>query len=366
ISTVLRPKTDAAHNLHHATRHLDLTVFALFSSIQGLAGGAGQANYAAANVYLDALAQHRRALGLPAVSLAWGPWGEGGMAAALSEADRNRFAKSGMVPITSAQGMELFDAALASGLAGAVPLPLDTAALKARGPELPSLLRGLVRTPVRRAAADSVPAADASGPSLSHRLAGLTAEEQEDMLVDLVRAEVATTLDYGDAHAVDGRRGFKELGIDSLTAVELRNRLNKTTGLRLPATLVFDHPNPLAVAHLLRTELAPEEGDSVAPVTAPSGNAMAEPDIRKMLTALPIDRLRGSGLLDELVKLAEAEAVTGSAASGGTASGAGGSGSGSATNADGTDTNADTDLDIDIDALDVDALVRMARESHSS
>ncbi|MFF1702826.1 type I polyketide synthase [Streptomyces sp. NPDC058252] len=366
ISTVLRPKTDAAHNLHHATRHLNLTVFALFSSIQGLAGGAGQANYAAANVYLDALAQHRRALGLPAVSLAWGPWGEGGMAAALSEADRNRFAKSGMVPITSAQGMELFDAALASGLAGAVPLPLDTAALKARGPELPSLLRGLVRTPVRRAAADSVPAADASGPSLSHRLAGLTAEEQEDMLVDLVRAEVATTLDYGDAHAVDGRRGFKELGIDSLTAVELRNRLNKTTGLRLPATLVFDHPNPLAVAHLLRTELAPEEGESAAPVTAPSGNAMAEPAIRKMLTALPIDRLRGSGLLDELVKLAETEAVTGSAASAGTASGAGGSGSGSGsgTNADGTDT--DTDLDIDIDALDVDALVRMARESHSS
>ncbi|MFI1356770.1 SDR family NAD(P)-dependent oxidoreductase [Streptomyces sp. NPDC020898] len=350
VSAVLRPKADAARNLHEATRDLDLSVFALFSSIQGLAGGAGQANYAAANVYLDALAQHRHALGLPAVSLAWGPWAEGGMAAALSEADRKRFAKSGMVPIAPAQGMELFDTALASGLAGAVPLPLDVAALRALGAELPPLLRGLVRTPVRRAAVGGASAAEASGPSFAQRLAGLAEPEQEELLVDLVRAEVAATLDYAGPDAVDGRRSFKELGIDSLTAVELRNRLNRTTGLRLPATLVFDHPNPLAVAHLLRTELGGADGESAAEAT-PTGGAMAEHDIRRMLTALSIDRLRGSGLLDALLKLAEPEAG---------ASGTATDGNGSAMDADGPDT------DIDIDALDVDALVRMARESHGS
>ncbi|MFD5799235.1 type I polyketide synthase [Streptomyces diastatochromogenes] len=340
VSAVLRPKADAAHNLHEATQHLDLAVFVLFSSIQGLVGGAGQANYAAANAYLDALAGHRRALGLPAVSLAWGPWAEGGMAAALGEADRNRFARLGMLPIAPAQGMELFDAAVALGRPGAVPLPLDTAALRARGAELPALLRGLVRTQPRRVAATGPTAADA-GPSVAQRLAGLTPEEQEEQLVALVRDEVARTLDYGGSDAVDARRGFKELGIDSLTAVELRNRLNKATGLRLPATLVFDHPNPGAVARLLLTELAPAAEESAQP----SADALGEQDIRRMLSTLSIDRLRGSGLLDRLLDLTETVPT-----------------------ADTTQAVApapDTS-DLDIDALDVDALVRMASESHGS
>ncbi|MFJ8637475.1 type I polyketide synthase, partial [Streptomyces sp. NPDC093568] len=341
VSGVLRPKADAARNLHEATRELELTVFALFSSIQGVSGGAGQANYAAANVYLDALAQHRRALGLPAVSLAWGPWAEGGMAAALSEADRSRFARSGMLPIAPEQGMALFDSAIALGLAGVVPLPLDSAALRARGEDVPPLLRGLVRVPVRRAVAGTGTAAQTDAPSLTQRLAGLSAQEREELLLGLVREEVARTLDYG-VDAVDPRRGFKELGIDSLTAVELRNRLNRATGLRLPATLVFDHPTPEAVIRLLLTEVVPAEGDSGS---APPSGAVADHDIRRMLTTLSIDRLRGSGLLDGLLRLAEPTASPATPESAA------------------PDTETDNVSDMDIDALDVDALVRMARES---
>ncbi|MFE6042651.1 type I polyketide synthase, partial [Streptomyces sp. NPDC056452] len=350
VSTVLSPKTDAAWNLHQATRHHNLTTFALFSSIQGLVGGAGQANYAAANAYLDALAHHRRSLGLPAVSLAWGPWAEGGMAAALSEAGRNRFARTGMVAITPDRGMELFDTALRLDLAGVVPLPLDSAALRARGPELPPLMRGLVRAPVRRAmAGNSTAATEAAGPALARRLSGLSPEDQEQLLTDLVRGEVAATLEYSGSEAVDGRRGFKELGIDSLTAVELRNRLNKTTGLRLPATLVFDYPSPLAVAQLLRTELDNTAGAG-APAASSAADSTADSDIRRLLTTLSVDRLRGSGLLEGLLKLA----------------GPDGHGAGEASGNGSAENGAEADIDIDIDELDVDALVQMARESLGS
>ncbi|MGJ5758935.1 SDR family NAD(P)-dependent oxidoreductase [Streptomyces galbus] len=346
VSAVLRPKADAALNLHEATRDHNLTLFALFSSIQGLLGGAGQANYAAANVFLDALAQHRRAHGLPAVSLAWGPWAEGGMAAGLDEADRNRFARLGMVPIAPQQGLELFDAAVSLGLAAAVPLPVDGAALRARAADLPAPLRGLVRGGPRKAVAGAPTAGDAGRPSLAERLAGLSPDEQEDRLVELVREEVARTLDYGGHDAVEARRGFKELGIDSLTAVELRNRLNKATGLRLPATLVFDHPTPEAVARLLLIELAPkaEATDAATGPAVPAAADLGEPDIRRMLATLSLDRLRASGLLERLLDLAEPAPadLAGPAAA------------------------APEATDLDIDALDVDALVRMARESHDS
>ncbi|WP_225851312.1 type I polyketide synthase, partial [Streptomyces sp. HPF1205] len=302
IDGVLRPKADAAWNLHEATRDLDLSAFVLYSSVQGLVGGAGQANYAAANAFLDALAHHRRAHGMPATSLAWGPWAEGGMAAALTGADRNRFARSGMTPITPAQGMELFDAALRLGEPLAVPLPLDTDALRARGAAAPALLSGLVRTRARRAAAagpaDAV--ASSTGPALADRLAGLTAEEQQQLLLDLVRAEVAATLDYTGTAAIDAKRGFKELGLDSLTSVELRNRLGKATGLRLPATLVFDYPTPVALAAHLVSTLAPEPAPTAAPAAAPaSGDGPAAGDDTDEL----IDGLD----LDALVRLAQAD-----------------------------------------------------------
>ncbi|MFJ3586925.1 SDR family NAD(P)-dependent oxidoreductase [Streptomyces sp. NPDC090127] len=337
MERVLRPKAEAAWNLHEATRDTPLTAFVLYSSIQGLLGGAGQANYAAANTFLDALAHHRRAQGLPATSLAWGPWADGGMAAGLSAGDRDRFARTGMVAIGAEQGMELLDAALRLDTAGAVLLPLDPAALRALGAGLPPLFSGLVRPTAHRTAAAAGPSAGpAAGPTLAERLAGRTEDERRQLLLDLVRAEVAGTLAYGGADSVDVKRGFKELGLDSLTAVELRNRLGRTTGLRLSATLVFDYPTPEAVAGHLLTALAPE------PSTA-SADAPDENEVRRLLAALPVDRLRQAGLLDGLLRLAQE------------------TGADSAPATEGTEGTEGAEGAEDIDDMDVDALIRMAR-----
>ncbi|MEU6806750.1 type I polyketide synthase [Streptomyces neyagawaensis] len=266
LEAVLRPKADAARHLSDLTRDLDLTAFVLFSSVQGLLGGAGQANYAAANTYLDALAQHRRADGLVATSLAWGPWAEGGMAAGLGETDRRRFARVGIHALTPGQGLRLLDAALASGDACSVPLALDTAALRAAGTGVPPLLRGLVPARNREAAGLGPSASgEAPGARLVARLVELDAAAQEKQLLAVVRTEVAAVLNYDRAETVDARRSFKELGADSLSAVELRNRLGKATGLRLSATVVFDHPTPTALAGRLRAELFPDRAQDTVP-----------------------------------------------------------------------------------------------------
>ena len=237
VDAVLRPKVDGAWHLHELTK--DLKAFVLFSSVQGVLGGAGQANYAAANVFLDALAQHRRANGMPATSMAWGLWAEGGMEAALDQGDRDRLLRTvGMTPLTADEGVALFDAALAADHALVVPARLDP-----RG-DVPAPLRGLVRRTERAAAPDAGPL---------HRLRDAPEPERERLLLDLVRSLVGDTL--GHVRAVDARRGFKELGFDSLTAVDLRNRLNRATGLRLPATLVFDYPTPADLVERLRAEL---------------------------------------------------------------------------------------------------------------
>ncbi|MEW2380372.1 type I polyketide synthase [Micromonospora sp. NPDC047812] len=263
IDPVLRPKVDAATNLHELTR--DLTAFVLFSSASGVLGGPGQGNYAAGNAYLDALAQHRRANGLPAVSLAWGRWEQAGMAEQLTEADLRRMSRSGVGALAVEEALALFDAALHTG--GMVaPIKLDHRALRERAVAgmVPPVLRGLVRVPARRAADTDAGAADA----LRQRLAGRDAEEVEAVLLDLVRTQVAGVLAYPDPGAVAADRPFNELGFDSLTAVELRNRVNAATGLRLPATLVFDHPTSKALAAYLRAELSGEAGDTNAVLAA--------------------------------------------------------------------------------------------------
>ncbi|WP_075324322.1 MULTISPECIES: type I polyketide synthase [unclassified Pseudonocardia] len=259
LDTVLRPKADAAWHLHEATRGLDLDAFVLFSSVAGVLGGAGQANYAAGNAYLDALAASRRADGLPGLSLAWGPWEQGsGMTGTLGEAEAQRLARSGMPPLPAGQGLELFDALLAAGSTGralALPVRLDLAALRALG-EVPALLRGLVRAPARRTAtAGAAPDADA----LTRRLTGLGAAEQDEILLAVVRGQAAEVLGHTDAAAVGVRQQFQELGFDSLTAVEYRNRLNAATGLRLPATLLFDFPTSAEVVRHLRSRLVVAE-----------------------------------------------------------------------------------------------------------
>ncbi|MGW2370173.1 SDR family NAD(P)-dependent oxidoreductase, partial [Streptomyces sp. NPDC001667] len=255
IDAVLRPKVDAAVHLHELTRDLNLSAFVLFSSAAGTFGGAGQGNYAAANAFVDALAAHRRAHGLPAVSLGWGFWAErSGMTGHLDEADVRRMRRGGISPLTSDEGLALFDTAATTAEAVLLPLRLDLPALRAQAASgvVPALLRDLLRVPTRRTVEAS---SGADAPELWRRLANLSESERDDALRALVCTQVAAVLGHADGSSVDSERAFKELGFDSLTAVELRNRLNAATGLRLPATLVFDYPSPAVLAHYLLGEL---------------------------------------------------------------------------------------------------------------
>ncbi|WP_406100396.1 SDR family NAD(P)-dependent oxidoreductase [Streptomyces sp. NBC_01013] len=263
VRAVLRPKVDAAWNLHELTRDLDLSLFVLFSSASGLLGGAGQGNYAAANVFLDALAGHRRARGLPAVSLAWGMWeAASGMTGHLAGADRARIARGGLVPMSVPEGMALFDGALADGRPLLVPAPLDGAGLRALADAapgtggVPAVLRSLVRAPAVRRAANGVRQPDSP---TTDRLAALRGPERTQALLVLVREQVAAVLGHLTVDDITADRAFKEIGFDSLTAVELRNRISAATGLRLPTTTVFDFPTPTALADRLSVLLAPDE-----------------------------------------------------------------------------------------------------------
>ncbi|NEY32557.1 SDR family NAD(P)-dependent oxidoreductase [Streptomyces sp. PRKS01-65] len=274
LERVLRPKADAALNLHELTRGHDLSLFVLFSSAAGILGLPGQANYAAANAFLDTLAQQRAARGLPAVSLAWGLWAPAsGMTGHLADADLSRMRRAGLAPLSPAEGLALFDAALSCGEALLVPARLEPAAVRAGG-AVPALLRGVVRERVRRAQAA---AGEPGGPApLADRLAGMSAADREEALLGLVREHTATVLAHGTPGSVEDGRTFKELGFDSLTAVELRNRLGAATGLRLRATLVFDYPTPSALAAHLAAALAPAGPDPAArPAAAPGSPAGA-------------------------------------------------------------------------------------------
>jgi acyl carrier protein len=224
-------------------------------------GSPGQGNYAAANAVLDALAARRRAAGQAGVSLAWGLWAqETGMTSALDQAALARLARAGLRPLPASQGLDLFDQGRQGETALMVPVRLDLAALaaRARAGTLPPLLRGLVRAPARRAA----------GPagSLAQRLAGVPEAEREHLTLNLVQAHVAAVLGHASADAIDPGRAFKDLGFDSLAAVELRNQLTRAAGLQLPATLVFDHPTPAAVARYLLTQTTQTSQKSRSPL----------------------------------------------------------------------------------------------------
>jgi polyketide synthase 12 len=276
FDAVMRPKADAASHLDELTRHLDLAMFVLFSSMAGTLGSPGQANYAAANTAMDVIAIRRQLAGLPAQSLAWGFWqSSSGMTGHLGGADRERLARSGMRPMPDELGMALFDAALRDG--GAT---LATAALNLRvgGSGMSPLLRGLA-APARRVAVGAASAG--RGTSLAGKLAGLPAQERTALLTTLVRAHAATVLGHPDAEAIGRDRPFKDLGIDSLTAVELRNRLSSETGVRLATTVVFQYPSPVELAEHLATLLEPAaaSGADEASATALAAAPAASPEL---------------------------------------------------------------------------------------
>ncbi|WP_327028050.1 SDR family NAD(P)-dependent oxidoreductase [Micromonospora sp. NBC_01740] len=249
---VLRPKVDAAWHLHELTADLDLKAFVSYSSLAATAGGPGQGNYAAANAFLDGLAQHRKARGLAALTLAWGLWADrSGMTTELDDVHLNRISRSGVAAMEAEEGLALFDAACRTTDAALVPARLDLAAMKVQfaGGSIPPLYRALIRMPARAAAATT-------GASLVQQLAGLGDAERAAALVEIVRGQAAAVLGYPDPAAIEPRRAFSEFGFDSLTAVEMRNRLNNAFGMRLPATLVFDYPTPHDLAAFLGTEIA--------------------------------------------------------------------------------------------------------------
>ncbi|MFF5257244.1 type I polyketide synthase, partial [Streptomyces leeuwenhoekii] len=341
LEAVLRAKADSALLLHELTQDLDLSAFVLFSSAAGVLGSPGQGNYAAANAVLDALAHQRRAAGLPALSLAWGLWAEGsGMTGHLDADDRSRINRAGMAPLPTPDALDLFDAALSSGEAFLVPARFDLSAVRTRtayGP-LPPLLRGLVRTSGAhrlRGAADEAPAggADEAG-RLRERLARQSDAERRNTLLRLVQSNVAAVLGHSGTETVAETRAFRELGFDSLTAVELRNRLKVATGLALRATVAFDFPTPAALAEHLGARLLPPDG------AVPE--ATGEKELRGLLTSIPISRLREAGLIDRLLALAAA--APGSA--------------------DQTAEQPSRSVSVeDIDAMDVDSLIGLAHDT---
>ncbi|KJK56411.1 hybrid non-ribosomal peptide synthetase/type I polyketide synthase, partial [Saccharothrix sp. ST-888] len=276
LRTVLAAKADGAWHLHELTRDLDLSAFVLFSSVAATLGTAGQGNYAAANAFLDALAQHRHGLGLPAVALGWGLWAErSALTGRLDQADLARLTGAGVGPLTTEEGLALLDAAVATDRAHLLPVRLDLAAVDRTAGALPPLFDRLA--PARRHRPRAVPGGPAPvGPvatGVGTELRGLSAAERERVLRELVLREVVAALKHDSVGDIDPDADFQRLGFTSLTALELRNKLSARTKVRLPATLIFEHRTPDAVARFLGSRLS---SDEPVPAAAGTGSAAEE------------------------------------------------------------------------------------------
>jgi NAD(P)-dependent dehydrogenase (short-subunit alcohol dehydrogenase family)/acyl carrier protein len=291
LARVLAPKAEAAWHLHELTRELELSRFVVFSSMAGLVGTAGQGNYAAANAFLDALAAHRRAAGLPATSIAWGALQVGSTMVEIERAEliveqvRRRL---GVVPMALERAIEMFDAALVTEEPLLAPIEFDPAALRSRAAEggLSPLLAELARVPAR-APRETV--------SLAQRLDGVPEDEHEALVLELVREHAAAVLGHAEAEAIDPERPFQELGFDSLAAVELHNRLGVATGSSLPPTLVFDYPSAAALAAYLLAGLVPGEGEAANGDSGGLEEAEAEEAIER-IDEMDVDELIEHGL----------------------------------------------------------------------
>ncbi|WP_327364843.1 type I polyketide synthase [Streptomyces sp. NBC_01296] len=324
IDHVLRAKVGGAANLHELTRGHNLSAFVQFSALAGTLGTAGQANYAAANGFLDGLAAQRSASGLVGTSLCWGWWEQSsGMTEDLDQADLSRLRRMGIAPMPTPEALALFDSACASGKPVLVPARVDVAGLRNKASdELPPLLRGLVDGGRPRRARAGTPK-DGGSADLSARLVTLPADEAEAAALDWIREQVAVVLGHPSGAAVDADQAFTQLGFDSLTAVELCNRLAAATGLRLASTLVFSYPTPRELGlHLLG-------------LLRPEADASADEDaaIREVLRNVSIDSLRSAGLLELVLACANPPGANGDAA------------------AAAADTAADELSELDLDAL---------------
>ncbi|CDR05015.1 modular polyketide synthase [Streptomyces iranensis] len=306
VQRVLAPKVDAAWHLHELTRDMGLEAFVLYSSVASTLGAGGQGSYAAANAFLDALAQHRHAQGLPAVSLAWGLWAQAsGITQNLSQTDIARMARGGTTGLTTEEGLALFDTAQSVGRPHVMPVRMDLTSHQAH-PEVPvpAMLRNLIRTPLRKAATGQSGAKE-----WRDRLLGASPEERERLLLDLVRISTATVLGHRDSGEIDLEGEFLEMGLDSLTAVELRNQLGSATGLRLSTTMVFDHPTPADLAvHLadeLNTLAATSPGSATPPNPPSLPSSPSSPSSSSTPGATEFNTVGPHAVLAEIEKLRE-------------------------------------------------------------
>lgn len=298
---VMTPKVSGAWHLHQLTKELELDFFVLFSSISGVTGTAGQSNYAAANAFLDALAYNRRAAGLPATSIAWGAWAGEGMAARMSETDRTRFARQGLDALSPEEGHQLFEAAVLGGsslsVAAALDLPKLRRSMEEHGPA-PAMFRSLFS----RLAGSSGTTAAGSGGNVRALLGATPADQRETLIVALVQKEVAKALEFASSSDVDVTLPLQDIGVDSLTAVLLRNQLSDMTGLALPAKIAFDHPNLRSLGQYLLTKLE-EAGlgaDSAEPAAASASKLGPESGLQ--LSKRYDDKLARRGVLDPEVR----------------------------------------------------------------
>ncbi|MEU2929433.1 type I polyketide synthase [Streptomyces sp. NPDC007251] len=312
VDRVLRAKAGGAVNLHELTQDRPLSAFIQFSALAGTLGNAGQANYAAANAFLDGLAARRRASGLAGTSLCWGWWEQSsGMTGELDQADLSRLRRTGIAAMPTPEALALFDAACASGKPVLVPARLDIAALRGKaGDEIPPLLRDLADGGrPRRTTAGTAKAGGSL--SLAAQLAALPADEARAAALEWVRDQAAVVLGHPSGTAVDIDQAFTQLGFDSLTAVELCNRLSAATGLRLSSTLVFSYPTPRELSEHLCGRLRPEPEPDTGP--AEDAGKAEDAEIREVLRTVSIDSLRGAGLLEQILACAEAAGPGGDA-----------------------------------------------------
>jgi acyl carrier protein len=287
---VLAAKIDPVLHLHELTVSADLAAFVSYSSAGATFGSPGQANYTAANAFLDALAHHRGHFGLPATSIAWGLWAQvSGMTRHLTDADFQRMSRSGLAPLETEQALRLFDAATRIQRPHQIAAPIDLTRLPVASHPRWSRLR--------TASARPAAASFAADLSLAGDLLRQTPAQRYISVLEHVNRHLADILGV-PRDGVDPQRGFIDSGIDSLSAVELRNRLSAVTGLRLPPTMIFDYPTPDALTKHLQAELLPDDDAKV------TDRGDDDADVRLALARIPLERLREAGLLTPLLQLA--------------------------------------------------------------